>query len=379
MKISKEKVIVLTSYERSSLLRFLLLYLISVFVLLTIIGYLFFENTQTSLKSATKFEMMYQARNLKSDIVMKAMKSDNKVDKDFNLIHYLKTLKHCRFPVGYYDKNQTAIYSELDEVIDFEKDFFERGMEFFTVTRDLSQHLGVHYIVLKEKDFSLAVGALRIKIIGYLILSFILMGVVGYFLGRLFLKPVREQIESLDKFISDTTHELNTPISAILMTIQSLRNVEDKKMKRLEVSAKRLSLMYSSLTYRLESGIAPSQELCLAEILQERIDFMSELMESKRLHLEMKLSKTPIKMPQDSLDRLIDNLLSNAIKYSDIGDTISIRLEKHILEVQDTGIGIERQKQEDIFRRYYRANDERGGFGIGLNIVLSICKKYKIN
>jgi two-component system OmpR family sensor kinase len=61
-----------------------------------------------------------------------------------------------------------------------------------------------------------------------------------------------------------------------------------------------------------------------------------------------------------------------------VGDTITVTLKNNILAVQDTGIGIDEKMQEDIFRRYYRANDERGGFGIGLNIVLSICKKYKI-
>ena len=58
--------------------------------------------------------------------------------------------------------------------------------------------------------------------------------------------------------------------------------------------------------------------------------------------------------------------------------TLEIPLKNNILEVKDTGIGIDEKMQADIFRRYYRANDERGGFGIGLNIVLSICKKYKV-
>jgi two-component system OmpR family sensor kinase len=40
--------------------------------------------------------------------------------------------------------------------------------------------------------------------------------------------------------------------------------------------------------------------------------------------------------------------------------------------------GIDKEMQEDIFKRYHRANEERGGFGIGLNIVLAICKEYKI-
>jgi two-component system OmpR family sensor kinase len=321
---------------------------------------------------------MYQARNLSSAIAMKAMKNNENKVKYFKKTDFFKNLKHCRFQAGYYDENKKPLYSEIENVPRFDTDFFVKDMKCYTVTEDKNTHLGVRYIVLKENDLSKALDDLRIKIIGYLVLSFILMGVVGYFLGRLFLQPVREQIESLDKFISDTTHELNTPISAILMTIQSLKNVEPKKMKRLEASAKRLSTMYGSLTYRLEGGIEPSEDLCLAGIVEERVEFIKELIESKRLNIEMDLEATKITMPKRSVHRLIDNLISNAIKYSDVGDTITVTLKNNVLKVKDTGIGIDDKMQEDIFRRYYRANDERGGFGIGLNIVLSICKKYKI-
>jgi two-component system OmpR family sensor kinase len=326
------------------------------------------------MMSAIKFEMMYQARMLSSKIIMEAMKNHQTLpSKDF-----LKTLKHCRFQVGYYDKSKKPFYTEVDKVKRFDVDFFVEDMKCYTVTEDKSEHLGVRYIVLKENNLANALHELRIKIIGYLVLSFLLMGIVGYFLGRLFLQPVREQIESLDKFISDTTHELNTPISAILMTTQSLKKVEFKKMKRLEASAKRLSVMYSSLTYRLEGKVEPSEVLCFSDIVKERVGYVKELIDSKQLHVELDLEPTGVCMPKSSAHRLIDNLLSNAIKYSDVDDSITITLKHNILYVKDTGIGIDEKVQEDIFKRYNRANDERGGFGIGLSIVLSICKKYKI-
>ncbi len=330
------------------------------------------------MQSAMKFEMMYQGRNLASTIAMKAMKTDKNELIRFHKTNFLKNLKHCRFKVGYYDENQKPLYTEIKNVGRFDTTFFIKNMKCYTVTEDTNIHLGVRYIVLEEDDLAKSLADLRIKIIGYLVFSFIFMGIVGYFLGRLFLQPVREQIESLDQFISDTTHELNTPISAILMTIQSLREVEPKKMIRLEASAKRLSIMYGSLTYRLEGGIEPSEDLCLANIVKERIEFIKELIDSKKLKVKLDLEVTKINMPKRSVYRLIDNLISNAIKYSDKGDMITIRLKNNILEVEDTGIGIDEKMQEDIFRRYYRAGDERGGFGIGLSIVLSICKQYKI-
>lgn len=330
------------------------------------------------MQSAMKFEMMYQARMLSSEIIMKAMKDGKNPLRSFAKKEFLKALKHFRFQAGYYDKNKTPLYTEIDTVQRFDTDFFIEDKKCFTVTEDKSEHMGVRYIVLKENDLSVRLQQLRIKIIGYLVLSFILMGIVGYFLGRLFLRPVREQIESLDRFISDTTHELNTPISAILMTIQSLKQIEPKKLKRLEASAKRLSVMYGSLTYRLEGKVEPSKLLNFADIVRERVEYVKELIESKHLDITLDLEPTQVFIPEISATRLIDNLLSNAIKYSDVGDSIFISLHQNVLKVRDTGIGIDKKVQEDIFTRYHRANDERGGFGIGLNIVLSICKEYNI-
>jgi two-component system OmpR family sensor kinase len=325
-----------------------------------------------------KFEMMYQARMLSGAIAMKAMNNRGKAFDVLEKIEYLKALKHCRFEAGYYDTNKKPYYTEIAEVTEFDTEFFVKDMKCYAIIEDKSEHLGVRYVVLKENDLAKTLQALRVQIISYLVLSFILMGVVGYFLGRLFLRPVREQIESLDKFISDTTHELNTPISAILMTIQSLRGVEDKKIKRLEASAKRLSTMYSTLTYRLEGNVEKSELLCFAKIVEQRVEYVKELIDSKRLVCHLELEPTKVFMPTIDAHRLIDNLLSNAIKYSDVADSISITLKDNVLSVKDTGIGIGKKVQEDIFRRYQRANEERGGFGIGLSIVLAICKQYKI-
>ncbi|MFK5976995.1 MAG: HAMP domain-containing sensor histidine kinase [Sulfurovum sp.] len=353
-------------------------YLVSVFILLLIIGYLFFENSRSSMQNAMKFEMMYKGHLISSSIIIKAMNREDINLSKSDKVAFLKSLAHKRFKAGYYDKNKKPIYTEIKSITNFDKPFFMENKSCCSITEDKSNHLGIRYVILKEYDFIYILYDLGIKILTYLIFSFLVMGMVGYFLGRLFMLPIREQIESLDNFISDTTHELNTPISAILMTISSLKGIEPKKLRRLEASAKRLSVMYSSLTYRLEGKIEPSQNLAFGDIINQRVGYVKELIESKKLDIRIDIEPTNIKMPPTSADRLIDNLLSNAIKYSDIGDSINISLRDNILVVQDSGIGIEKEVQDDIFQRYHRANDERGGFGIGLNIVLSICKEYNI-
>ncbi|MEY3001753.1 MAG: hypothetical protein RLZZ428_128 [Pseudomonadota bacterium] len=377
LKPLKEKGIVLTSYERKSLFNFLAVYLTSVFVLLAIIGYLFFENGRTSMQNAMKFEMMYQGRMLSSSIVMKAMHDDSSATLSSRNV-FLQQLQSGRFQAAYFDQNKQIIYSEMKDAQLINQDFVVKQKHAYAMVEDKSNHLGVQYIVLKEDVLFNSLNQMRLRIIWYLLFSFLLMGGVGYFLGRLFLRPVREQIEALDRFISDTTHELNTPISAILMTIGSLKGVEEKKLKRLEASAKRLEVMYSALTYRLQGEWEAPEWICLTDIIQERVEYVKELIETKYLTLHLDLDQINIWMDKPSSFRLIDNLLSNAIKYTDVEDTVTIRIKNNVLEVEDTGIGIAQEAKEDIFKRYHRANNERGGFGIGLDIVLSICKRYDI-
>jgi len=358
-------------------LRFLVLYLASVFLLLAIVGYLFFENNRASMQSAMKFEMMYQGKMISSKIIRKAMLRTEKMNISQRGI-FLKNINNGRFKAGFYDANEKPILTKIDNIVNFQEPFFVQDMQCYSVTMDPSNHMDIRYVVLEENELSAAFQELRLRIISYLVLSFILMAAVGYILSKLFLRPVRDQIEALDRFITDTTHELNTPISAILMTIQSLKGIEEKKMARLEASAKRLNIMYSSLTYRLEEKEELDKKVYIDKILIDRVEYMKELIELK--HLTVKIDVEPFHtiMSQHSANRLIDNLLSNAIKYSNMKDSIIITLQGNILKIKDTGIGISPEAQVDIFKRYQRANKERGGFGIGLSIVFSICEKYNI-
>ena len=83
-------------------------------------------------------------------------------------------------------------------------------------------------------------------------------------------------------------------------------------------------------------------------------------------------------MDNESADKLINNLLSNAIKYSYNHKSVTISLNNNLLTIKDEGIGISEENQQEILKRYKRGTDLIGGFGIGLDIVNSICKQYNI-
>ena len=71
-------------------------------------------------------------------------------------------------------------------------------------------------------------------------------------------------------------------------------------------------------------------------------------------------------------------MLSNAIKYSDAKGLVEISLQNGVLSIKDRGIGISKEEQSNIFKRYQRFNKDRGGFGIGLSIVMAIANENGI-
>lgn len=81
---------------------------------------------------------------------------------------------------------------------------------------------------------------------------------------------------------------------------------------------------------------------------------------------------------KESFNRIVNNLISNAIKYTKAQGKVFVQLKDNVLMVQDNGVGIPKKNLSKIFERFYRESDVVGGFGIGLHIVASICKKYHI-
>jgi two-component system OmpR family sensor kinase len=203
-------------------------------------------------------------------------------------------------------------------------------------------------------------------------------------LGRLFVAPMKESMEGMNRFIQDTTHELNTPISTILTNIELLDTIYDcegkKEMKRIEIASKTLSRLYEDLTYlklnhKYHREIKP---IDISHLIYERIDFFQTIIEAKRLNLILDIEhKVIVDIDHNDAIRLLDNILSNGIKYNQKGGDLRIYLNSRRLEVYNSGIGIDEKDLKRVRERFIRANRSEGGFGIGLDIIEYIVNIYR--
>jgi len=362
--------------EKKSLIRFFTLYLFLVILLLTLLS-LFYYESQKKL-------MFSNHRAILSNY------SYEQIKRLKSLHHYFdeKVIypRDERFESAIYDSEKLAIFSLLkSDKVEFKKDIYKSGEKIHFIKILDTYYLGAMYLIIEVDDDKVWYDEALRTIEVYASIAFLFFTIFGLILAKLFLKPMRDSIVLLDRFIKDTTHELNTPLSTILANIEMMdREVmvakNRKKLERISIAAKTVSTLYEDLTFlTLEFERENQEELIdLKTIIEERVEYFDALAKSKQIAITLKLHQIDFVIDRKKIIRVIDNLISNAIKYNIRGGTINIILDRDSLIVEDSGIGIEEEKIDFIFDRYMRFNSSEGGFGVGLSIVKKILDEYKI-
>ncbi|WP_308418465.1 sensor histidine kinase [Poseidonibacter ostreae] len=293
-----------------------------------------------------------------------------------------------KFNSAIFDSDKKLIFSTLESKdVKFDKvTYISENMIHF-IEEPESYYLGTKYIILEIPDDNVWFRSVKGEIITYSFIAFIFMLILGYFISKLFLKPMRDALHLLDRFIKDTTHELNTPISAIITNIEMIdKDILDaklaKKINRIDIGAKTISNIYEDLTFLTLNNkiISQNENLNLSNVLEQRVEYFKSLATIKKINFVLNIEKD-IYLNSDlkKISKLIDNLISNAIKYNKIAGTIKVTLKENFLSIEDTGKGMSKENLSNLFERYSRFDKSVGGFGIGLNIVSLIAKEYNLD
>jgi two-component system OmpR family sensor kinase len=358
--------------EKRSLIRFLILYLGSTFILFSIASWLFYISSKHHLLDQQRESLKYEAEHIKSQL---------------RILHQSNTQKLV-YPRHEYIKS--AIYN-LDKVYifgTFQKeqslDINKYGRNLYYITKIEPYYLGAAYLLVSKAIVFAPIEKLQKSIFLFMLGAGLFFTILGYFLGKLFVAPMRDAMEQLNHFIQDTTHELNTPISTILTNIEMIETFskDDEKsteLKRIEIASKTLSRIYDDLTYlnlnhKYHRNIV---NLNMGILVEERMLYFSAMAEAKGLQVSVDTDPNIIlQIDRNDAIRLIDNLISNAIKYNRSKGVLHVILTKKQFSVKDTGIGIGSKDLQTIQQRFKRANKSEGGFGIGLDIVNQVVNSY---
>ena len=198
------------------------------------------------------------------------------------------------------------------------------------------------------------------------------------------LKPLFKSDEKLQQSIKETIHELNIPVSTIIMNTQMLeKKISDekslKRLDRIKQASNNLLKLYENMEYDIkkEIGKIENQEFFLDELISKSCDKFDDI--KKDIKITTKIPNILLNTDLNGFEKTIDNLISNAIKYNvKENPIVDINYEDGILSIYNSGEKIDTKNLFIIFDKYFQENSSNDGFGLGLSMVKEFCDKNRI-
>lgn len=200
----------------------------------------------------------------------------------------------------------------------------------------------------------------------------------------------REITENQKKFVANASHELKTPVTAILGYGQYMKETKEydekvadsiisqsNRLKTLVLELLELSKL-DDYNYKLEV-----KTVNISDLVKNIIKNMQQKAEKYNIRICSRVQKdVTVLLDPDKITQVFVNLIDNSIKYSKPGTSIMIKLSKEeknvVCAIEDKGIGIPGEDIHKIFDRFYRCRNGlfAGGSGLGLSIAKEVVEKH---
>ena len=193
---------------------------------------------------------------------------------------------------------------------------------------------------------------------------------------------------SKNEFISNITHEMNTPLTSIKGFAELLVNgtltaeQAQRAAKTILTQSERLtSLVSCIINYNeIDQDDLPVYEVNASKLLGEMLESLGPAIDEHKLILLSDVGEDVMLLSRyERVTQVFGNLIRNAIRYNREGGSISVLLDREKFSVSDTGIGIAEENLGRIFDRFFTVdkshNGINGGFGLGLAVVKKLCRK----
>ena len=195
---------------------------------------------------------------------------------------------------------------------------------------------------------------------------------------------LKNDYQILKQFTENSSHEIQTPLSIILLNLEELlqQDLPEQSFKQVITTinaVKRLSQLNQSLILltKIENNqFHTTEKLILNNITAVKIKEFAPLLEKQNVKIEYNFNDNFIVFINEKLAGiLIGNLLSNAIKHNFRSGKIEINIDKNKFEICNTG-DKNRLTNENIFNRFVKENSQ--SYGLGLAIVKQICEVHNL-
>ncbi len=196
-------------------------------------------------------------------------------------------------------------------------------------------------------------------------------------------RKVADDYRSLKEFTENASHEIQTPLSVILVNLEEilqkeLPEEEMTKIYQVYRAAKQLSALnrHLLLLTKIENGQFPEENILLEQVVKEKWESLKPLADNAGLRATLSMQgQFPVTMNEGLAEILAGNLLSNAIRHNRKGGKIRITVTGNRLEICNTGME-EALPEKEIFSRFAKNGAE--GTGLGLAIAKRICDTHHL-
>ena len=223
----------------------------------------------------------------------------------------------------------------------------------------------------------------------------VLATILGYFLSGQTLSPIQNMVDEQNRFVSDASHELRTPITALKTSLEvSLRDPGldlpgAKDLIKESISeTNTLQLLVEKLLTLSKHNFTQTvvyQNISLSEVVGLAVRTVTPLAEKRNITIISRPGKFTVHGDLSQLANLFTILLDNAVKYSPDRTTVSLNARHSnrsvVVGITDQGVGIRSTDLPHIFERFYRADTSRSklkadGYGLGLPIAKQIADQH---
>lgn len=266
-------------------------------------------------------------------------------------------------------------------VIDYQSETITADDETY-VFRDVG---GVIKVVKVTYDLQY-IDNLKTTLVMFGTLVIILFSSLGFILITKLVKPLEESYEVQNRFVSDASHELKTPLAIIKSCLQLIEKEDEDKDNLIvycQDETDRLIRLTSELLQLSENDNYEYEPVNVSKLLEILISGIEVGLFEKKIKLDLNLMPNiKAKVAKDDITQLTHILIDNAVKYNDERRKVSLKLSVHnrnmFLAVSNSSDLITDDNLEHLFDRFYRVDKSRTekGFGLGLSLAKHITEKY---
>ena len=317
---------------------------------------------------------------------------NNKLIMDYNIYSFIL------------DKNNNIIHSISHSELDLNNDILNKVNDIIKINK---QKLKINNLYINNYAYNyipkrsliiIDITSIKNRLLSFLTISIsllILFEILTFYISKKItnwiIKPVEESFLKQKEFIANASHELKTPLSVIIASIDCL-DINKKNEKWLNNIKSESDRMNNLITRLLDLSKTESIDYKesfelnnISKIIEKRILIFESLAYENKLEIKSNIEKDIMfNSNKNDIDELISILIDNAIKHSYKDTYINVNLYKNnnniIIDVINNGDNISKEDIDKIFERFYRSDKSRNRnsnrYGLGLAIAKNIVNNH---